>query len=263
MGRLRGDIILGVAGTFGVVVLGARDLAGEFLEGLAFGLGDQKSGEAAAQHEEGENLHDVVEPGRRVGLGDMALGSERAEDALRDDGAHLARRGRETVRGRAVAGREALAGHDEGGGVGAEVEEELAQDVQGKQTMFAEVVIVESNDNEEDGQDSEASELDRFAADGVDGRHGHPVAGDGTGADDDQVANSGVAEDLIDVVALGVADGLKNDGVVETKAIECNIYRTVLVHMVRQRHALCQDILPRKNQDPAVPRRTFPCLHWP
>lgn len=102
----------------GVVIRGAGDLARQLLEGATLGLGNQQGGEDAAEHEEGEDLHHVVEPGRvvaRVGAAD----AERAEDALRDDGSHFAGGGGEAVGGAAVPGREAFARHDEGGGVGA------------------------------------------------------------------------------------------------------------------------------------------------
>jgi hypothetical protein len=85
------------------------------------------------------------------------------------------------------------------------------------------VAVRKPNDDEDDGQKDEAHQLDGFAADSVDSCNSDPVTGDGTGADDDQVANSRVAEDFINVVALGVTNGLKNDGVVETKAIEGDI----------------------------------------
>lgn len=220
----RGDVrVLSVAGGFGVVVGRARDLAGELLEGLALGLGDQEGGEDAAEHEEGEDLHDVVDPGGRVVLGRVALGLEGAEHALGDDGADLAGRGREAMRGGPVPGREALAGHDEGRRVGPEVEEELGDDVESQQATLAQLVVGKTDDDEDDGEDEETHELDGLAAEGVDGRHGDPVPGDGTGADDDQVTNGGVVKDLVHVVALGVANGRQDDGVVETETVKGDV----------------------------------------
>ena len=215
--------VFAVARRFGVVVGGSGDLASEFLEGLALGLGDEKGGEDAAQHEQGEDLHDVVEPRGGVFGCWVALGSQGPEHDLRDDGADLAGRRGDAVRGRAVAGREAFAGHDEGRRVGSEVEEELAEHVECEQAVFGQVVVCEADDDEEDGQDGEAHQLDGFPADGVDGGDGDPVAGDGAGADDDQVANGRVAEDAVDVVTLGVADCAQNNGVIETKTVEGNI----------------------------------------
>ena len=136
----------------------------------------------------------------------MALRPQGPKDHLRDDGAHLPRRGTETVRGGAVPRGEAFAGNNKRGGVGAEVEEELAEDIQRKEGVLGEFVVGEADDAEEDGEDDEAHQLDGFAADGVDGRDGDPVARDGAGADDDQVADGGVAEDVVDVGAAGVAD---------------------------------------------------------
>lgn len=65
--------------------------------------------------------------------------------------------------------------------------------------MLGKLVIGKSNDDEEDGQDTEAHELDGFATDGVDCGHGDPVTWDGTGTNDDQIANCGVAENMINV----------------------------------------------------------------
>ena len=97
-----------------VVVGGAGNLAGEFLECLALGLGNEQGSETTAQHEESIDLHDVVEPGRGIGLG-SATRAKLADGDLGDDGADLARGGGDAVGGRAIPGGEALAGNDEGG----------------------------------------------------------------------------------------------------------------------------------------------------
>ena len=183
-----------LAGLDGIVPPRARHLARQLLERLALRLGDERGGADAAQHEQGVDLHDVVEPGRRVGARDGAARAQRADDHLGDDGADLARGGRQAVRGGAVARGEALAGHDEGGGVGAEVEEELRDDVEGEEALGADLVVREADDAEEDGQHREAHVLDGFAPDGVDRRDRDPVARDGACADDDDVADGGVVE---------------------------------------------------------------------
>ena len=92
-----------------VVLRRAGDLASKLLESLALGLGDQKSGEAAQKHEEGVDLHDVVEPGRLV-RGCGAAGAEGTDEDLGDDGADFAGGGGDTVGGGAVAGWEAWVG---------------------------------------------------------------------------------------------------------------------------------------------------------
>ena len=103
----------------GIIIRRARHLTRQLLERATLRLRDEQSGEDAAEHEEGEDLHDVVEPGRVVGARGGAADAERAEDALGDDGADFARGGGEAVRGAAVARREAFAGDDEGRCVGA------------------------------------------------------------------------------------------------------------------------------------------------
>jgi hypothetical protein len=82
----------------GVVLGSTRDLAGELLEGLPLGLGDQEGGEDTAQHEQSVDLHDVVEPGALVG-GGCAAGAEGPDEDLGDDGADFAGGGGDTVGG--------------------------------------------------------------------------------------------------------------------------------------------------------------------
>jgi hypothetical protein len=78
-----------------------RDLAGKLLESLALCLRDEEGGEAAQQHEEGVNLHDVVEPRALVRSG-SATGAEGTDEDLGDDGADLAGGGGDTVGGGTV-----------------------------------------------------------------------------------------------------------------------------------------------------------------
>lgn len=102
-----------MSGADGIVIGGAGNLTGQLLERATLGLGDEQSGEDTAEHEEGEDLHDVVEPGRVVGARGSTAGAERAEDDLGDDGADFTRGGGKAVRGAAVARWEAFAGDDE------------------------------------------------------------------------------------------------------------------------------------------------------
>ena len=101
-----------------VVLGGAGNLTSELLEGLTLGLGNEKSGEDTTEHEESEDLEDVVEPRRGVG-GGGATDTKGTDEDLSDDGTDLAGSSGETVGGGTVAGRETLARDDEGGGVGA------------------------------------------------------------------------------------------------------------------------------------------------
>lgn len=193
-------------------------LATELLKRLALGLGDAQRGEAAEQHEEGEDLEHVVQPRAVVVLGGAAR-LEGRDGALADDGADLARGGRDTVGRGPVARREHLARHDEGGGVGAEVEEELGQDIDDQEAVLVvcgDPVVGEAHDHEEDGEDDEAHHLDRLAAKGIDGGDSNPVARHGAGQDNNEVADGSVEQDLVGAGVLGrVADDLKDGGVVQ------------------------------------------------
>ena len=94
-----------------IIIRGRRErrrlvLATELLERLALSLGDENGGKATEQHEEGEDLEDVVQPGTVVVRGGAAR-LEGRDGALADDGADLAGGGGDTVGGGAVAGWEA------------------------------------------------------------------------------------------------------------------------------------------------------------
>lgn len=77
-----------VASSLRVVLGSTGDLASELLKSLALGLGDEKRSEDTAQHEEGEDLDDVVQPWRGVG-GSGTADTERTDQDLGDDGTDL------------------------------------------------------------------------------------------------------------------------------------------------------------------------------
>ena len=146
----------------------------QLLKSLALGLRNEERSEDTAQHKEREDLHDVVEPWGGSGSGRTGFStscSERTKDDLCDDGTDFSGSGRDTVGGGTVAGGETFTRHNESGGVGAEVEEELGQDVEGQESMAGvsqEVLVGESDDDEEDGEDGETHELDGLTAEGID-----------------------------------------------------------------------------------------------
>ena len=212
-----------VTSSLGVVVRGTWDLASELLERLSLGLRDQQRSEAAAKHKEGEDLHDVVEPWIWVLLGWVAFGSERAEHSLGNDSTNLSGGSRDTVRCRSVSGREAFSWHNKCGGVGSEVEEELGQYVKSHESTFVELVVSKTDDGEDDGEQNEAHQLNRFAANGVDSCDSDPVTWNGACAHNDQVADCIAVEDLVDGITLGEPDSAQDDGIVETKTIEGNL----------------------------------------
>lgn len=251
-----------------IVIRRAGHLARQFLERLALRLGDEQGGEDAEQHEEREDLHHVVEPrggGVAGGARGCAARPQRAEDGLCNDGANLARRGREAVRRRAIAGGEAFARHDERGCVGAygplarrdwkrhgldqekigalhrpetgreersgtgtrptEVEEKLSEHVQRQEcaVVLEQPIVREPDADENDRKHDEAHHLNRFAADGIHQCHCDPVPRNRAGADDDQITDSGVVEDLVHRVSFGEADGGQDDGIVQAKPIKRHV----------------------------------------
>lgn len=208
-----------------VVVGGAGHFTSQFLQRLALCLGDKQGGEDAAKHEESENLHNMVQPWRCVIGSYMALCSQRSKDSLRNNSSHLTRCGGDTVRGRAVSSGEAFSWNNESGGVRAEVEEELGQDVKRQQTIFTEMAVSEADDDENDRQKSKSHELNWFPTNGIDCGDGDPVTWDSTCANNDQIADSGIAENVIHGSTLRITNGTENDRVVETKTVEGDIQK--------------------------------------
>lgn len=199
------------------------DFTRKLFERLALRLGDEEGGEDTAQHEQREDLQDVVEPWRAVFLGGAA-GTERTDETLGDDCTDLAGGGGDTMTSGPVSCGEALAGNDESGGVGAEVEEELGEHEAGEEAGGADRVVAEAHDAEEDGQKGEAHQLDWLAADGVAEGDCDPVTGNGTGADKDDVADGDVVVIVIDVDGIRTEANRSQDSrVVETNTVESNV----------------------------------------
>lgn len=100
-----------------IIVCRAGNLTSQFLERLALRLWDEQRSEAAEEHEQGKDLHHMIEPRRGSGSRGILLGSpgpQGAEDDLCDNGADLARGCRETVRRRPVSRGEAFTRDDKG-----------------------------------------------------------------------------------------------------------------------------------------------------
>ena len=85
------------------------------------------------------------------------------------------------------------------------------------------MIISETDDDEDDSEETEPHQLDRLSSHGIDQCNCDPVPWNGASADDDQIADGRVVENFVHVCALGVANGLENDGVVEAKAVKGNV----------------------------------------
>ena len=134
LGDQAGSLRLGLERTY---------LASQLLKRLPLRLRNQQRRKDTAQHEQRKDLQHVVQP-RRLGLLRRTPGPQRSDEHLGDDGAHLTAGGADAVGRAAVAGREALAGDDEGRGVGSEVEEEHAEDVEADEAGGADYVVAEA-----------------------------------------------------------------------------------------------------------------------
>lgn len=118
--------------------------------------------------------------------------------------------------------REHLTGNDEGGSVGAEIEEELGDNDKTKSSAGTERRCT-SQDTEHEGGDQEATNLNGLAAKELDEGDREEVAGHVTSDGNDQVTLSVVEEVLVWGLAGSVADGGQNDGLVQVDTVESNV----------------------------------------
>lgn len=108
-------------------------------------------------------------------------------------------------------------------GVGAKVEEEIRQNVAGDEASLADVVVTKAHDAENDCEESEAHELNRLAANGVNHGDCNPVSGNGSGANENQVADCCVIKNEIEIGAAAVSDGLEDGCVVQADAVKGHV----------------------------------------
>lgn len=156
---------------------------------------------------------------------------------LCNDSTELAARSRDTVASTPVTCREGLTGDDEGGGVGAEVLEEVGQAVEEHERLARglggdELVVPEAHAAEQDGEHGEAHELNWLAAPRVDEEERRPVTGNEASGGQDHVTDANVLE--VDVHLHATLEGrrratetdrLQDDGRVETKTVEGDLER--------------------------------------
>lgn len=197
-------------------------LFGDFFQSHPLGFGDDDRGEDTEQHEQSEDFHHVVQPTVLVVRG-TAVVDKSTNTGLSDDGTNLTRGGRQTVSRRPVSGREDFTGDNESGGVGAEVLEELGDNVQPKLTTFGQAVVTETDTTEKRSQNDETTDLNRLSADGVNGGGRHPVTRKRTSTHKNQVTGGGVVQPLVDVLLRRVTDGQQNNGSVQTNTVVSDI----------------------------------------
>ena len=85
--------------------------------------------------------------------------------------------------------------------------------------MLFQMIVGKSNDDEDDGQQSKAHILDWFAANGVDSSYRDPVPWNGSSAHKDEIADSGIAKDMVDIGPLCVTNGAQDGRVVQSKTV--------------------------------------------
>ena len=144
-------------------------------------------------------------------------------DALSNDSSNLAHGRRDSVARRSISCRKAFSWDNKRSRVWAGVEQKLANDVQGKQGSPRQAFVCESENAEEDGEEKEANHLEWLATEGVDSKDGSPIARQRACTGQDDHSHCLVVKFFVKRIACAIADCLKNHGVVEAKAIECEI----------------------------------------
>ena len=127
-------------------------------------LGQKQRARHTRSHEQRKDLQNMLH--EHIRPADIL---QSGEPNLRDDSTQLARGGADAVSGGSVTGGEDFARDDEGGGVGAEVLEEVGEAVERDEGALVAVVhhlvVPEAHAGEDNGEDSEAHELNGFASD--------------------------------------------------------------------------------------------------
>jgi hypothetical protein len=84
-----------------------------------------------------------------------------------------------------------------------------------------------THDDKQDGQGSEAHELDGLATPGINEKEGNPVTGDKPSNGKDDVSDTDIVETLVDIESSAFLcgrstefDGTQDDGAVKSKAVE-------------------------------------------
>lgn len=200
------------------IVLFAR----QFLKSHALRLRHKEARQHAQEHEERKHAHHVMDP--RIGvIMRSAIRDHGREEDLRKDGAQLAHACAETIARAADPRWEDLSRGKKRRGVGAEVEEELREDVEREQMDSRHTSPRESEDAKDDGEDAEAGDLEPLSANAVDGEDGEAVAWEGAGTNQDNLARGGVAQGEVEVFAWAEAHAGHERSRGEAKAVEAEI----------------------------------------
>lgn len=146
----------------------------------------------ALRHEE-ERHYRPDNPTRKedpqhIGNANLRRVAQVVEQHTRQDGAELARRSTDTMREATHTTGVDLAGHDEGGGIRTEVEEELCDSEAGEFAACAQSAVVACDNAEHETRDEEAADLDGFAAEDLDEADREEVARYVAGGSDDEIS---------------------------------------------------------------------------
>lgn len=184
---------------------------GKLFEGLESSLRKEERGADSSEHEEGEQLENVVEPS--ISAADILQASE---TNLSDNGAELATGSRDTVSRGPIPSWEGFAWNDEGSDVRAEVLEEIGEAVEedkGALGVGNKRVISEAKDDEEDGERGEAHKLKWLPAPNIDDQKRSVVSWDKAGSGQDEVADGHIVQIGVDSALWGTtADAAETDG---------------------------------------------------
>ena len=155
------------------------------------------------------------------------------ETDLGDDSSKFSRSSGDSVCGRTVTSGEGLTRNNEGGGVGAEVLEEVCEAIEEDESLGStgaggKLIVGETHDDEGASENDETHHLDRFSSPRVDENEGNPVSGNEASNGKNQVSDGDVHQVVIDLMRSSATrsaetDGGQDDGRVEPKAVESDL----------------------------------------
>jgi len=120
------------------------------------------------------------------------------------------------VSGSTNTGRERFSGNDEGGRVGTEVEEELHESEACNEWALSDMVDFSRENGKEERGHEEATELEPFTTNDIDGEEGEVVAWEETKGSDDDVTGGESEELTPDILSLSrVTDLSEHDRLVQ------------------------------------------------
>jgi len=192
----------------------------ELLQGTTLSLGDQKSGKDSEKHNHTQTANQPADSlGSRVSDGNESVAS--------NNSAKFSSTGADTMRSRTISGGEDFSRDDESGGVGAKVEEELANGVERNEQPDCGVqnLVIENGENgENDCKNDKTHQLHAFPADSFNKDDGEPVPRHSSHNVDNGISGGKGVKFVVGMSLAGAPANLRqNKGLVQVEPVKGNI----------------------------------------